>query len=457
MIISIDIKDLLLDTKNPRIDEVDSQDAALLEIVDDQKDKLVRLANDIATNGVNPAEFPIVIPLESSGKYVVLEGNRRLAAIRLLTNLSDVEKIQSSTTKNQFLELRQGYRKIDIVSMQCVVVKNREEASHWIQLRHTGENQGVGVVKWNAEASTRFSQQLGQSSNFNNTAVQVIEYLQKQTLVSDDTKAKLDDVRLTNLARLVNDKDVKKAVGLKVKNGILEIELPHQDVIAKLSKIIDDVSSPDFKVDDIYHKPDRLNYLAKLEESFHTPDNSGGAGNDTADQGSSEKNGVEDESTKGHQVDQGERKRTTKPLPTDRKQLIPSKTILKIHHPRINKIYHELRKLEVDDFTNCAAVMLRVFLELSVDEYSKTKKIPAYSPKAELFNKLKAIAQFLEVNKILDATELKAIRMAAETPDSLISTNTLNAYVHNPNVAPKATELKITWDNLEKFIIKLWE
>jgi len=32
----------------------------------------------------------------------------------------------------------------------------------------------------------------------------------------------------------------------------------------------------------------------------------------------------------------------------------------------------------------------------------------------------------------------------------------LNAYVHNQNFYPSASELKTSWDNLEPFIEKLW-
>jgi hypothetical protein len=116
-----------------------------------------------------------------------------------------------------------------------------------------------------------------------------------------------------------------------------------------------------------------------------------------------------------------------------------------------------MRKLEVDRFPNCAAVMLRVFLELSVDEYASNRTIPGYSPKLQLYNKLKAVADLMEKNGILTAEQLKAVRVASSTPNTLFSTNTLNAYVHNKDFAPKPSELKTTWDNMKGFIEKLWE
>jgi hypothetical protein len=56
----------------------------------------------------------------------------------------------------------------------------------------------------------------------------------------------------------------------------------------------------------------------------------------------------------------------------------------------------------------------------------------------------------------MNDNELKPIRVAIASKDSLFSTNTINAYVHNPNFNPNPRELKITWDNFEKFFKTLW-
>ena len=62
----------------------------------------------------------------------------------------------------------------------------------------------------------------------------------------------------------------------------------------------------------------------------------------------------------------------------------------------------------------------------------------------------------MESNKLMSIDELKPIRVATGTPDNLVSTNTLNAYVHNPNLAPKADDLKLTWNGFEKFFRTMW-
>ncbi len=78
------VASLLLDLENPRFRHpVDSQKAALREHLAMERDKIVNLARDIATQGaVNPTELPVI--MEEDGHLVVIEGNRRLAALKLL-------------------------------------------------------------------------------------------------------------------------------------------------------------------------------------------------------------------------------------------------------------------------------------------------------------------------------------------------------------------------------------
>ena len=79
---------LLIDEQNPRISQPNSgQNKALQSLADLLQGKLHRLADHIVKNGINPADLPIVMPFKDDlNRYVVLEGNRRLAALRALEN-----------------------------------------------------------------------------------------------------------------------------------------------------------------------------------------------------------------------------------------------------------------------------------------------------------------------------------------------------------------------------------
>jgi hypothetical protein len=78
------LSELRLDQKNFRLGEQGSQREAILEMIDDQKQKLVRLARDLMEVGPSPGE-PVWVTKDGKnrGQYIILEGNRRVTALKL--------------------------------------------------------------------------------------------------------------------------------------------------------------------------------------------------------------------------------------------------------------------------------------------------------------------------------------------------------------------------------------
>ena len=84
--LAISVSDLVVDTRNPRLVEPDkSPRDASRDLAASQGNKLVALAEDVIRYGLNPSELPIVMRTKDQ-RYAVLEGNRRLTAIRALEN-----------------------------------------------------------------------------------------------------------------------------------------------------------------------------------------------------------------------------------------------------------------------------------------------------------------------------------------------------------------------------------
>lgn len=85
-VVQVDVEKLHFDLQNPRfIDLSDQRDALHAFCSDRHARKTVLLAENIAEVGLNPSELLIVIRGERRGHYTVLEGNRRLAAMKLLS------------------------------------------------------------------------------------------------------------------------------------------------------------------------------------------------------------------------------------------------------------------------------------------------------------------------------------------------------------------------------------
>lgn len=160
---SIKVSNLLLDLENPRFNkEVYSQKEAINLMLELQGDKIIRLAEDMINNGLDPSENMIVYPdLEKDGFYIVAEGNRRTTALKLLEqpSISDINKY-----KSKFQKLEQLQKKESLTEVNCVIIPNEEEYEHWVSIKHTGDNKGVGRERWTTPEIDRYNAKHGKVS-----------------------------------------------------------------------------------------------------------------------------------------------------------------------------------------------------------------------------------------------------------------------------------------------------
>lgn len=425
---SIRITDLLVNPENPRFDPVKDQRRALGVMIENIKPKIKNLADDIAKNGLNPGKSWYVEA--NNGKYVVLEGNRRLTAIKLINNPKIIKL--DKETEDFFQNLKNNFGKNLPSRVDCAVFTNKEDAYHWIELEHTGENKGVGLVRWNSEQTNRFKSQISGSKL--TRGVQVLDFMRDNTL-------DVHNIDVTNIDRLVSTPYVREQIGLDFKDGSMALDKSKKNVVNNLKKVSSSMSETNFNVGKIYTADQRKKWI---DETLS------GKQPTTAD--------VTPLGVKDKEDDTGQ-KTTEQKSSTDRQTLIPTPFRISISQNRINLIYKELKKLSVDDFRNAVAVLFRVFLELSVDHFITDKKPKGIdlSKQPALSKKLEVVSQYMEDNKLLTKNELKVIRTAASNKNSIFSADTFNSYIHNLNNIPVSNDLKISWDNIEKFIEKLWE
>lgn len=93
--IPLNLGELLLDLENPRISKATNQREVLQKIIEDQDLKLVVLAESIVADGLNPMDRWLVVKSPTDrGMFIVLEGNRRFATLKVLQNpavMNDLE------------------------------------------------------------------------------------------------------------------------------------------------------------------------------------------------------------------------------------------------------------------------------------------------------------------------------------------------------------------------------
>jgi hypothetical protein len=443
----IPVNQLLVDTQNPRLPEMKlDQDDAIRLMIRTQGSKVFALAQHLANNGTNPASLPIVIPAaENEKKFYVLDGNRRLTALRLLERPELIDGIIDRSVSQKIKELASKYKNRPITELECVVFNDREQADPWIQLIHRGESQGAGLVEWNGQVAARYDERKGIGERGAPAALQILDLIKDHKTLSQKTREKIENGKfpITNLTRLINTPYVRRKIGLHIKNDA--IESFEDKTVKSLAQMVEDLGTEYRTVTDIKRLGQRIEYIDNLFDP-HPVENSK----------------AESSSTKGMPVTSPTSSDAKKKAAKDEKPrntIIPKDFLADVTQARINKIFVELKKLNVDDFPNAGSVMLRVFLELSLDHYlEETTKWPEQKiENSTLAQKLTSVANELENRQTMTSKQLAPIRKAAGGQTLLAaSIKTLHSYVHNKYFSPIPSELKTAWDDIAPFISNLW-
>ncbi|MCC8408351.1 hypothetical protein LJ707_05380 [Mucilaginibacter sp. UR6-1] len=446
---AIKLTNLIVSIENPRFEMVTNQRDAIQLMVDDQPEKLIKLAKDILDAGLNPGDPIYVTPnKEDKKRFTVLEGNRRVSILKIL-NSPDIVDAKSVSFLKKLKPHVENFAKKPISNIDCLVFENPADADKWIELKHTGENGGVGTVAWDTTQQARFSKKI---KGHNPIALQAIEFLQRSNFTDHKLKEDLSNLTYTNVERLLTDPDVRDVLGIKYTNKILSSDLQEPELVKGLSKIASDFLYKDYTVNAIRTKNDRKNYIEGFQKT-ELPDKTNKSKSPWQLISSTLK--IDDKTAP---INTPKSIRSLPPT-SDRKYLIPKNCIIKITDQRVNTIYHELKDLNVADFVNSTAVIFRVFIELSIDAFiaSKQGAIKGVKKLTPLKEKIEKVADYLEARNLLTDHELKGIRVSINDAHDILAIDTFNAYVHNRHYSPNEQHLKRSWDVIQVFIEKIWE
>lgn len=422
---SIAVADLKLDGINPRHAEAASQRQAFAALTATGPGKLLALARHIAKNGLNPIDRFAVIR-DEDGSPIALEGNRRVAALKMLVNPDLASGSSIETAIKKLAATSSVPHRVD-----CMVFATREEAQPWLELRHTGQNSGAGVVPWNAEATQRFHGRKGtQAAKALAFADAVAKaYPSNLQLRTSLTKVRRD--RLTTLGRLISDPQFRSALGLKLEDQGLHSYFAAADLEAAITRVVTDLSTH-LSVSALKSKKQRSDYINKMRS-------------DLPDQKARRSEAM---ALAAQKVPTKKRGRRPSP-PASAKNLFSDVQLKKLDQ-RVIDVLWELQQLDVDRYPNAAAILTRVVLELAMADVYTRKGLPDSD---ELRKRV------LKCLNLIDPSGknglYQGVRTGLNDGTSMFAVRTLHAWVHNRFFAPTASDTRLTARNWSPFLAAL--
>ncbi|MFJ9881101.1 hypothetical protein ACIQRN_16395 [[Kitasatospora] papulosa] len=424
---SMHVASLTLDETNPRYaTKTGGLEESIAALLAKDDHKLLRLARDICQHGINPSDLTIV--LIDGGQNVVLEGNRRVAALKLLHNpaLAPTEKLSK-----QFAAIGKGGEFPR--RLTCVVAESRIQAEHWIRLKHTGENGGVGVLKWSSGEISRFSGRSTPTEKARLFIEAVNDWFPDDSSLLSDAQS-VRDARITNLGRMIADPAVRNRLGISFDGDVVLRSYPADKLRPILIRLFHDLAGP-VSVDQIKNKRQREDYLERVEGELPKLA-------DRLEEPQKYSKFADAESVGGN-GEAPEAPSDTPPKPERRKRADFEKKLFQgvtLRHVslRTSDVVEEAKRIKIDEMPNVAAVMVRAVVDIVVTEVAN--KLGWKRNQDTLKGRIGAVLNQVDPKKD-DPLLANAWRFSQEDDGALIL-KSLHSFVHTWQNDPLSSEVR---------------
>lgn len=457
----ISINSVLLDPENARHgDKASQRDIYAWMCGDEIGHKVVKLATEIAREGNSPLETPAVIPApEGSGKsWVVVEGNRRIAALKFLNN---PKLCPDAKLRKQYERLRANAETPVASKIEFVVFDNIAVARYWIETRHGGENGGAGIIPWGPMEVDNFAARFGKRTT-NRPAVEMIEHAYRKGLINHE---EYRAVPVTTLYRLLSTPAVRQKLGCDLVKGHLYQVADDEYFDRAVAKVLKILASGQKTVTDLKTKEQREEFADELKATGGWPDYDGLDARPVSPGGSAEPANVgDDEADVSDSDESSDEQKAKQPRGTqtpswDRKSLFPrNKDGLPIseENRKAKNIVAELRRLKTGGYTGtpiAVAMLLRALIELSTNRY---RDVFGVKLEQDFHRQVACVADHMTSKSFIDNEQHTVVMRMSREQEGMLHVKTLQKYVHSDAFHPTADVLNALWDQISFYIGACW-
>lgn len=487
------VTEIRLDPRNVRLDI--SEGVPESDIIQDlfANEKAHSLVEAIAEVGLLTHEVPIV--LERDGQFVVVEGNRRVAALKAIQNPYLAPSHQARIAKlAKKIPNRDAIRRITVKK-----APSQDDADQLVAALHTG-NQRVAWTPTRQAAFFQAQLNAGKSPEAlidQYPTINVRKFITR-TMILDlfynvdyDDESLGDYVRsrrfpVSTLERLYKNDRFLELIGIDVKNATGEAFLASSNIMFKrvATKIVDDIKNKVINtralnkttgeryvayMGELQDLLDRIkdndlvdsdSVKAEPEAPIRSSDERGEGIRNARGQGGGARSGLDDG---GHDSNNSGKDR---PKPAPRKQSFLKTENLSVWpgfpHP-IHAIFDELTKINIERFPNATLDLLRTFLEKAIKARAELlgediKSSSNSNGYVHLSNCLVWLEQhFKDTGKRSLIQPIQKVR-GLKNGTFVVSKEHLDAINHNHQIYATSDDVRTFWVTIEgvmKEVLKL--
>ena len=421
---------LVVNRANDRHGELENETAAIAWLFNERETHMRNLTKDIVEQR-QIYEYPLVSPDKS--KFIVFDGNRRVTCLKLL---DDPRRAPTTELQAFFRDQKALWKGTFPKEIPCQVEADRDRIDEILFRRHTGSQSGVGQSTWDDRMKATFITRTGKGGG-PSLADEIEKRLAEANLLPSRRK-----IPRSTLNRLLSAEPFRHRVGISMKSGRFQFTHDETKSLAALARIAKDMAERTLVLGDIWDIDGKQNYLDQLEREGVLPDK--------------KRKATIAESTVP--IDKPAKvKPSVKAIPTVRTTLIPQKDFdlswpgrLQRHH----RIWEELQfHLDLRTHPNAISVLMRVLIELALENYIKEAKVTVYE-NDKLATRLEKAGLHLQAAGRIDGKQVEVLKKFKQG-DKLVSADTLNKYVHSTNFAPSPEHMMSIWDSLADVVVEM--
>ena len=447
---NISINDLFLDNDNPRISSQLDEKSCVAAILKNNESKMLNLAEDIAKNGLHAENIIVSKPEDDSSgtKWIVRDGNRRIAAIKLLNEPGKAPEI----LREKLSKITKQYDNFP-TTVNCVEYPDENYLVRFLQLKHGGMNDGVGQVGWGPVAKAIYSEKNNEIDP-NIKALNLLRWAKENGNIDFD-----DNFQITTLADRIMSRENLRRIGFKLDKDNVVLIGDASATLNKVSRIISDIYNGHKNSRNLDTADQQRQYIdelcAQYGEGTATQANSGGQ---TATDSSinQQNNQISIPGAASTTTIRAFRPPTG---PQHRKRIFYRGRIgftVPDSQVKARTILSEINSLDTSKNPLAAAMLLRGLIELSTYNYIKVNSISITNKDDSFAKMIRKCAQHMYNSSKINKSKLLLIEKHMTNPLDIMHINTLNAYMHDPSYHPDYLTLNAFWDEIEFYVQECW-